>query len=62
MAEQKTAYVHKGGPAQVGALGAFGTTPPDAKPTVSGSKGANAALASLMTALVALGLVTDSTT
>lgn len=33
-----------------------------AKPTVSGSKGANAALASLMTALAAYGLVIDSTT
>jgi hypothetical protein len=33
-----------------------------AKATVSGSKGANAALASLMSALSAYGLVTDSTT
>jgi hypothetical protein len=32
------------------------------KPTVTGSKGANAALTSLMTALAALGLVTDTTT
>ena len=32
-----------------------------AKPTVSGAKGSNAALASLMTALAAYGLVTDST-
>lgn len=32
-----------------------------AKPTVTGSKGANAALTSLMTALSNLGLVTDST-
>jgi len=31
------------------------------KPTVTGSKGANAALTSLMAALVTLGLVTDST-
>jgi hypothetical protein len=39
----------------------FGVTP-IAKPTVSGAKGSNAALGSLMTALAALGLVTDSTT
>lgn len=31
-------------------------------PTVTGSRGANAALTSLMAALVAYGLVTDSTT
>ena len=38
----------------------FGGTPV-VKPTVTGSKGANAALTSLMTALVALGLVIDTT-
>jgi parallel beta-helix repeat protein len=32
-----------------------------AKPTVTGSRGANAALASLLTALAAYGLITDST-
>jgi hypothetical protein len=32
------------------------------KPTVTGSKGGNAALTSLLTALAALGIVTDSTT
>ncbi|WP_199845122.1 hypothetical protein, partial [Streptomyces scabiei] len=32
------------------------------KPTVSGSRGGNAALASLLTGLATLGLVTDSTT
>lgn len=37
-------------------------TAPIAKPTVTGSRGGNAALTSLMTALNALGLVTDSTT
>lgn len=41
--------------------GFFGT-PPVSKPAVTGSKGGNAALASLMTALSSLGLVTDSTT
>lgn len=32
-----------------------------AKPTVTGSKGANAALTSLIAALVSLGLITDTT-
>lgn len=32
------------------------------KPTVTGAKGANAALTSLLAALVAMGLITDSTT
>lgn len=41
--------------------GAYGT-PPLSKPTVTGSKGGNAALTSLMTALVSLGLVKDTTT
>ncbi len=40
---------------------AFFNTAPVAKPTVSGAKGSNAALGSLMTALSGLGLVTDST-
>lgn len=43
-------------------LGAWGSGAPASKPTVTGAKGGNAALASLMTALVAYGLVTDSTT
>lgn len=41
--------------------GFFGTSPLGVKPTVTGAKGGNAALASLMTALAAYGLVTDST-
>jgi hypothetical protein len=45
-----------------GGLSAWGVAPPGAKPNVTGSKGANAALAALMTALVAYGLITDSTT
>lgn len=32
-----------------------------AKPTVTGAKGGNAALTSLIAALVALGLITDTT-
>lgn len=43
-----------------GTLGFYSATPV-AKQTVTGSRGANAALASLMTALANLGLVTDST-
>lgn len=42
-------------------LGFFNATPV-AKPTVTGSRGGNAALASLITALANLGLITDSTT
>lgn len=45
----------------VGKVG-FNNTAPATKPTVTGSKAANAALTSLMTALVAYGLVTDTTT
>jgi hypothetical protein len=45
-----------------GTVGVNGTTPPASKPTVTGSKGANAALASLLTALAAYGLITDSST
>ena len=40
----------------------FNGTAAVAKPTVSGAKGSNAALASLLTALAAYGLVTDSST
>jgi hypothetical protein len=43
------------------ALGFFAATP-SAKPTVSGSRGGNAALGSLINALATLGLITDSTT
>lgn len=42
-------------------LGFFGTTA-TTKPTVTGSRGGNAALASLLTSLANLGLITDSTT
>lgn len=40
----------------------FYSTAPIAKPTVTGSRGANAALASALTALANLGLITDSST
>lgn len=44
----------------VGPVG-FNNTAPIAKPEVTGSRGSNAALASLCTALAAIGLITDST-
>jgi hypothetical protein len=43
------------------ALGFFGA-PPVVKPVITGSRGGNAALAVLLTALASLGLVTDATT
>jgi hypothetical protein len=43
-------------------VGFNGSAPVVTKPTVSGSKGSNAALASLLSALSSYGLVTDSTT
>lgn len=42
-------------------VGVFGTAPPAAKPAVTGAKGSNAALASLLTVLASYGLLTDST-
>jgi hypothetical protein len=42
-------------------IGFFAATPV-AKPTVTGSRGGNAGLASVLTALATLGLITDSTT
>lgn len=47
-----------GSAAAIGFLGASAI----ARPTVTGSRGGNAALASLLTALASLGLITDSTT
>ena len=44
-----------------GSVGFYGTAPA-AKPTVTGSRGGNAALASLLAALAGLGLLTDSST
>ena len=45
----------------LGVVGFFGATPA-ARQTVSGAKGGNTALASLITALANLGLITDTTT
>jgi hypothetical protein len=49
-----------GGHAFTGDMGFFGGTPAS-KPTITGSRGANAALASLLTELAGLGILTDST-
>lgn len=49
------------GLAHSGPVGFFGATP-TTKPTITGSRGGNAALASLLTQLAALGLITNSTT
>jgi hypothetical protein len=46
----------------VGGNVGFRGSAPAAKPVVSGSRGGNAALASLITALAGQGLITDSTT
>lgn len=58
MASSAVVYTAAGGVAQE----AFFDKAPVAKPAVTGSRGANAALASLLTQLAALGLITDSTT
>jgi hypothetical protein len=43
-------------------FGAFGAAPPTTKPTVTGSRNSNPALASLITAIAATGLIADGTT
>jgi len=50
------------GGVQVNGNMGFNSTAPIARPTVTGAKASNAALASLLTALASYGLVTDSTT
>jgi hypothetical protein len=55
-------YLNNNGLVSVGGLGVHGTAASATKPTVTGAKGSNAALASLLTALVGYGLVNDSTT
>lgn len=47
------------GSTKMNTVGFYNTTP-QSKQTVSGSRGANAALASLLTALATVGLITDS--
>lgn len=56
-----SAYIDDEGTPTEALLSFYGAAP-TAKPTVAGSKGGNAALASLLTALATLGLLTDSTT
>jgi len=56
-----SAYIDDEGTPTEALLSFYGAAPA-AKPTVTGSKGGNAALASLLTALATLGLITDSTT
>jgi hypothetical protein len=46
---------------QGGSFGAF-ATPPTTQPTITGSRAGNAAVASLLTGLAALGWLIDSTT
>jgi hypothetical protein len=46
----------------VGGAAGFNGAPPAPKPTVSGSRGGNAALAELLAALAATGLINDATT
>jgi hypothetical protein len=50
-----------GDPTKIAGQVGFQGTNPIAKPTVTGAKGGNAALASLLTALANYGLITDST-
>jgi len=58
---QKTVQVLKGGDAELAQVG-FNGAAASGKITVTGAKGSNAALTSLLAALVTLGLITDSTT
>lgn len=48
--------------AHLGANAGFFGTPVTTKPTITGAKGGNVALANLLTGLSGLGLLTDSTT
>lgn len=45
-----------------GSLSGFTTLTPGTPPTITGSRGANAALASLLTGLATLGVIIDATT
>ena len=51
-----------GAVALLAGMGVFGHAAPASRPTVTGAKGGNAALASLLAALASYGLITDSTT
>jgi Pectate lyase superfamily protein len=56
------ADVHIGNAVSVRGPVGFNSTPPLSKPTIAGSRGGNAALTALLTALASYGLITDSTT
>lgn len=58
---QNTVQMLKGKDAEIGQVG-FNGAAASGKIDITGSKGANAALTSLLAALVTLGLITDSTT
>ncbi len=45
-----------------GGLGLFGAAAPPVKPTITGSRGGNAALANLLVVLATMGFVKDSST
>ena len=45
-----------------GGVGAYGAAPPASKPSFTGAKGGNTALASVIAVLVAAGFATDTTT
>ncbi len=57
----KTLTIH-GALKHTGSTLGFYNTSPIAKPTVTGAKGGNAALTSLVTQLANLGIITNSTT
>ena len=60
--ETQAAVILAGIVEHTGSLISFFGAAPAARPTVSGSRGGNAALASLITAMATLGLITDGTT
>ena len=56
------AYINASGLHVAATLGVWGAAGPGAKPNMTGAKGGNAAVASILAALAAYGLVTDSST
>jgi hypothetical protein len=57
-----TSSIETVGAVKIGGAVGFNNVTPLAKPTITGSRGGNAALASLLTQLANYGLITDSTT
>jgi hypothetical protein len=60
-ASSEVELAHGGGPTKCAGTFACNNATPPAKPTVTGSRGGNAALASLLTALASYGFITDGT-